>query len=178
MKPPAAAIRSGHRRRIACACAAALLACGAASAQGVDESALKAAIVYRLLAFVDWPAARLPETGGTLVLCVEPTHPTAAPLRQLARSGVRQWVLEVRDTPPAPLAACHAWMGSTPPHDLRAGDATLLLSDRPRRLDTVTHVWLVRDGERVGFELDLANARRAGLKISAKLARLARDVRE
>lgn len=166
------------RLGIAAAGVALVLACGAASAQGVDEASLKAAIVYRLLTFVDWPAGRMPEPGGTLVLCVEPRHPSAVPLRLLARNVVRQWVLAVRDSPPTPMAQCHAWLGTSPPADARAGDGTLLVSDRPRQLDALTHVWLVRDGDRVGFELDLSNARRSGLQISARLARLARNVRE
>lgn len=158
--------------------ACASLAWLAPPAQAADEQQLKAAIVFRLLGFVDWPSARMPASGDDLVLCVEATHALAAPLRQLARQPVRQWRLEVRPADPTALLRCHVWVGQVPPPAVRTAGALLVISDRLRQADGLTHVWLVRDDDRVGFELDLGNARRAGLQISARLSRLAREVHE
>lgn len=150
----------------------------AGSARAVDEHSLKAAIVYRLLAFVEWPAARAPAPTAALVLCVEAAHPLAAPLRELARKPVRQWQLEVRNADADAAARCHAWAGGAVPAALRGQEGLLVISDRARQADGSTHVWLALDGDKISFELDLGNARRAGVQISSRLARLARAVHE
>lgn len=148
------------------------------AARAVDEHSLKAAIIYRLLAFVEWPAARTPAPTAALVLCVDAAHPLAAPLRELARKPVRQWQLEVRPAEADAAARCHAWAGGTPPAALRGQEGVLIISDRSRQLDGATQVWLTLDGDKISFELELGNARRAGVQISSRLARLARAVHE
>lgn len=167
--------RTGRSPWRALACALAVLV--AAPAAAFDEPVLKAAIVFRLLGFVEWPPQRMPAPGGALVLCVERGHALVNPLRQLASANVRQWLLEVREAPPAALALCHGWMGGQPPSGLGGAGPLLVLSDGGGG-DELTHIRLVRDGDRIGFELDLRHARRSGVQISARLARLARAVHE
>lgn len=151
---------------------------GVGTARAVDEHSLKAAIVYRLLAFVDWPAARAPSPGAAMLMCIDGAHPMAAPLRELARKPVRQWQLDVRTADAELLPRCHVWVGGVPPAALRGQEGVLVVSDRARQADGVTQVWLALDGDKVGFELDLGTARRVGMQISARLSRLARAVHE
>lgn len=177
------------RRRAACRRVASVV-WAAASAIGtpagaVQEEQLKAAIVFNLLGFVDWPAAQAPPAGADLVLCVDPASPLAAPLRELAGRPVRQWKLAVRSVESSPATRCQALLvdgaARETPAALRPqpGDPVLVISDRPRQDGApAAHVWLLLDGGRVAFELDLAQARRSGLQISSRLHRLARAVHE
>lgn len=154
-------------------------------AGAVQEEQLKAAIVFNLLGFVDWPAAQAPPAGADLVLCVDPASPLVGPLRELAGRPVRQWTLVVRSVESTQAARCQALLvdgaaRETPPA-LRPQptDPVLVISDRPRLAGAPpAHVSLLLDGGRVAFELDLAQARRSGLQISSRLHRLARAVHE
>src|SRR5438552_16514102 len=79
------------------------LAAPALPALAVDEAELKAAIVFNLLGFIDWPPRAAP--GATLRLCVATKSALRKPLQQLNGTPVRNWRLEVRE---APAEHCHA----------------------------------------------------------------------
>jgi len=155
-------------------------------AHAAEEDELKAAIIYKLLMFVDWPADALPAMNGTLALCLQPDSRYAEAVKVLAEQPVRGLRLELRTTPPAePAGACNAILLDD------GGPAAL--SAITRRLKTAS-VLLIADGadiaseglvfsvrrvdKKVLFDLNLASARRARLQVSSKLMRLARGVIE
>src|SRR2546425_8103332 len=84
-----------------------LALCFASQAQPVEEGELKAAIVFNILLFVEWPPESLPEPGAALVLCVGPNSALNAPLKGLNERPLRSHRLEVRDLPPS-AKPCHA----------------------------------------------------------------------
>jgi len=158
-----------------------LLVCGAAHA--VDETSLKAAIVYNLLQFAAWPADAVPPSTA-LTLCVDPESTLAAPLRVLQGRPVGEHRLEVRDLPSGDaVRRCHALFQDPASRTTAAvrrqiGSApVLVVSDEPR-IDDAVIVHLMVAGGRIVFDVQMQAARRSGLQLSSKLLRLAREVRE
>lgn len=163
--------------RAAAALAAAVLA--APLSHAVEEQGLKAAIVVKLLDFVEWPAAHGP--AGDLVLCVDPASALAPPLRLLHGLALRQWRLAVRSAEPGKAAQCHVLVvDSAAPGRLRPRESepVLVIGSGAPQPDDGVHLHLVPVGGRIGFEVSLAQARRAGLQISSRLLRLAQAVHE
>jgi len=146
----------------------------AAPAFAVDESDLKAAIVFNLLGFIDWPQRAAP--AATLRLCVAAKSALRRPLQQLNGTPVRDWRLEVRD---APAERCHALvLGEGAAETGSRNEAVVVFSEAPHVDDDGATVHLDVEHGKVRFELDVASARRTGLQLSSKLMRLARKVYE
>jgi len=164
-----------------------LLALGVA-APAQDGLGLKAAIVFNLMQFVQWPdlAGASPE-ATPLTLCADPRSalwPFLEPLQARPLAGGRSWPLR---SPPASADGariCRAWVAESPPSmataaaALNQGLPLLVISDLPGQETPGAVVALRHLQERIGFEIDLAAARRGGLQVSSKLLRLAAKVRE
>jgi hypothetical protein len=165
---------------------AAALACAPCASQGVDEGELKAAIVYNILLFVEWPPAMLPPPGGPLSLCVGPRSAAHASLRRLDRRELRGYTLALRDLDESvPAPPCHAVfidaadrvrLAAGLKHQRAAG--ALVFSDDPDAPPETTAIVLRRIGSRIAFDVNLQPLRQAGIQLSSKLLRLARTVRE
>jgi len=165
-------------------CALLLLAAGTAPA-AVDEAALKAAIVYNLLHFVDWPPELAPAAGGPLMLCVESGGSLLLPLQALQGRPVREKRLALRELQPLDsprrCQAVYADAGGRLLATLKRqpGDAPLLvISDEERKDNDGVCVHLALEAGRVVFDVDMGLARRSGLQFSSRLLRLARRVTE
>lgn len=150
----------------------------------VDELALKAAVACKLLMFTDWPAGALPP-GGPLRLCTAMGSPYVEALRDLRGQQIADHPLEPVELAPDGTAVrpCHALLVD---RGLRAGaalvqsvegQATLVIADEVVDLPGVAVRLAVHEG-RVGFDVDLSQVRRRGLRLSAQLLRLARRVSE
>lgn len=153
--------------------AAAVAAAAGAHAQ-VSESELKAAFVYNFALFTDWSQARLPE-GEQLSICAITTASQADALRRLGGRTVAGH--DVRVPASADAGPCHvllyqpdAMLPSTAARALTVCDGPV-----PDCRDAV--ITLVREGDRIRFDVDSARARAKGLALSSKLLRLARHVR-
>ena len=164
---------------------AAALAFAPCAAQGVDEGELKAAIVYNILLFVEWPPAVLPAPGGALALCVGPQSAMHAPLQKLDRRELRGFQLALRELGAGASAPCHAvFVDAADRQRLAAGlkaqraAGALVMSDDPEAPPETTAILLRRVGTRIAFDVNLGPLRQAGIQISSKLLRLARTVRE
>lgn len=160
--------------------------CAVGPALAVDEADLKAAIVYNLLAFIDWPPAAAPRPNAELVLCVSAASSLLPPLKQLAGKPLRGGRLAVREWQPGPSAApCHALAlrstaelaGPDVAAALRAASVAVFTESARSDGDPAV-VYLDIVGGKVRFELDVGNAGRAGLRLSAKLMHLARRIHE
>lgn len=169
---------------------AGLLALAASLASGpahaVDEQELKAAIVFNLLLFVDWPVDAL-APGGSLVMCVSPTNELAVPLKALQGRTVRDQRLDVRELAPGVARnACHALY--LDPADVQvpaparpaasSASATLVICDDVDMPPASAAIVLRHVGGRIGFDVQFEAARKAHLVLSSKLLRLARHVSE
>lgn len=152
-------------------------------AQAADEAALKAAIVFNLMMFAEWPAAAQPGGDAPWVLCMSPTHPAAVAFKALNDRVLRGRRMVLQAWPVEPGAPrCHAAfvgaadMGANGA-ELRAVPGLLLISDAPIPPRTAAIALRLSDAKLV-FSVNLAAARRADIQLSAKLLRLAQGVQE
>ena len=166
---------------------AACLAATAARADGerVDgvEASVQAAYLYQFLRFVEWPAAH---TAGAVRVCVLGRDPFGAVLdramngRRVGGRGV-ELVRLGDDLGPAPHCSLvflsAAEQGRLP--ELRAavsGRPLLLVSDDPDFALKGGTIGFFRENDRVRFEVNVAAAERAGLRVSSRMLDVARVV--
>lgn len=148
------------------------------------EPELKAAILANMLLFVDWPAQGA-QAPNRLTVCYLDAGPVAAALLQLDGKVLKGKPLHVVRVDAATISGCHALYVS--PLDaaslplvvpsLRAS-GILLVGDSPGYLQRGVMLNLEIDGGRVAFDIDLRSIRHAGLSVSSKVLRLARQVLE
>ena len=162
----------------------ALLLCVPLRSTALDELPLKAAIVFNLLLFVEWPGeAELPP-ATPLLLCSDRSAPLWPQLKLLQDRAMRQRRLDVREVAtPDEQRACQAWLledGGTRPLAARVpGAGPVLVIGDGRRADEVGVIVALRSaGSRLQFDVNLVEARQQRLQLSSKLLRLARVVRE
>jgi ABC-type amino acid transport substrate-binding protein len=153
--------------------AVAIAAAPCARAQ-VSEVELKAAFVYNFALFTAWPRDMLPN-GRPLSICVMTATAQVNALKQLGGRTVSGHTVSV-SAPPG-TGACHVVVyqpdASPPP----AAAGALTVCDGPEQACHDAVITLVREGDRVRFDVDSARARAKGLSLSSKLLRLARRVR-
>ncbi|MDD5297222.1 MAG: YfiR family protein [Rhodocyclaceae bacterium] len=157
---------------------AVLALAGNAMGAAVDEAQVKAAFVFNLVRYVDWPEGALPP-GAPLTVCRAGSGALSAALSVLEgrQAGGRQ--IRVRSVEGDP-AGCQVLV-------LADGDGNGLLSRaQGRPILTIGEGWgfleesgivalVVLDGKLV-FGANMDAARRANLRLSAQLLKLARRV--
>jgi len=167
-------------RRWSCAAALAGLAL-AAQAGPVDELSLRAAVIYKLMLYTEWPAEAL--QAGSMGLCVSTGSPLAGALRMLQGQPIGTLPLDVREAASdASLRRCQALYVDPASRDsatlarLSADLPMLVISDDSATTEPVVRLFVRH--ERIGFDIDLGQARRRGLRLSSRLLRLAGAVHE
>jgi hypothetical protein len=145
------------------------------------ETLIKAAIIYKLAKFVEWPATSFAQADSTLNLCLLGPTPLTAALTGAEGRPVRGHpvkILQIDD--PRRIDSCHvvyitgAQQRQLP--DLMArfdGRPVLSVSEIEGFASHGGVIGLVRRGNRLGFQVNLGNARRSGLTVSAPLLELA-----
>jgi hypothetical protein len=154
-----------------------------AADSSASDVALKAAFVYNFSKYTEWP----PDTsGGSLVLCLHNVTPAQeqafAPLNgRMANSKAVQ--LRVVDSN-GETGGCHViFFGKGTQRaviDKTHARAAPLLSvgDSEEFIEAGGIIALVERDNRLQFDINLAAARRANLKISAQLLKLAYKIRD
>lgn len=158
----------------------------AAEVRSATEYQLKAAFLYNFAKFVEWPPAAFPTAGTPLRFCVLGPEAFATELeRTVAGETVGGRDLAVRRIRrPADLEGCHVlFVGAMVREPLEAlaavaSGSVLTVGESEGFLAAGGIINFFIDGNRVRFEIAPAAAERAGLKISSKLLKLARIVRE
>lgn len=153
-----------------------------ASGQESLAIAVKAAYLYKMAPFVDWPKAAMGAPNDPLVICVVGPDPFGSVLdRALAGAAVEGHPIVARRLPRAsPSAGCHiAFFGWTSGERLKDGlrayqDAPVLTITDDATPRGIVDFTLQRG--RVRFRIDPAAASRGGLSISSKLLGLAVSV--
>lgn len=160
-------------------CSLCLLAClpwARAQGDAAEEMPLKVAIAYNLVLFTQWPGEAGWPAGAPLGWCADPTGRWWPALQALQNRPVRQARVNLRAVSrPADALGCQVAVVDGGLRGLASVSGQLLIGDEISPSWTVR---LQRQGERVVFDVDLASARQAGLHISSKALRLARQVRE
>lgn len=142
---------------------------------GELETKVKAAYVYHVLKFVEWPQA-----GDNLRLCVVGTDAVATLLPELNGKQIKDRALRV-DADTADLGGCNAvFIGRSERRwrelVARQRAALLTISDVDGFAGTGGMVGFYLDGGRIKLDINPEAARQANLKISAKLLEVARTV--
>lgn len=150
----------------------------------VPEAELKAAIIVNMLLFVDWPGSG---NGGVeaMTLCHLDESPVAVALTRLDGRVLKGKSLKIRQVTPEALSGCQLLYvspgnaGTLARVVAGARAASLLLAgDSPDYLNRGIMLNLEIVAGRVVFDIDLRAAQRAGLQVSSKALRLARQVIE
>jgi len=169
--------------RVATLALACVLAAGPAVA--VEENELKAAIVFNLLLFVDWPGNALPAAPSPVVLCVGPGSALRADLKALAGRDVRGHRLEVRELAvPEGGKPCHAVFIDAADRRLalslpgHSAAGAIVISDDVEAPNETTAILLRRVGTRIALDVNLQPLHQSHVQLSSKLLRLARVVKE
>lgn len=148
------------------------------------EPELKAAILANMLLFVDWPAdgARV---ADRLTVCYLGPAPVSTALAQLDGKLLKGKPLRVTRVDIAQMEGCHALYVSPTEAAILSRlvanprvSGILLIGDSPGYLQQGVMLNLEIDSRRVIFDVGLHSARQAGLSISSKALRLARQVLE
>jgi hypothetical protein len=150
-----------------------------------DEYRLKAAILYNIARFVEWPSAAFADAGSPIVMCVLGADPFGAGvLDEVLRGrtvGARPVTIR-RSSEPA--AGCHVVFipYSEKKHvtdiiDRLGSNSVLTISDVDRFTEHGGIIGLTTDGDRIRFDVNASAAERAKLTVSARLMALASAVR-
>jgi hypothetical protein len=163
------------------------LVAGAGSAlaqQQASEAAVKAALLYKFVSYVEWPA----EAGGAsapFVIGVVAAEEVAAELEQLARGRpINNRPVTVRRLKEGELpAGLHMlFHGGREIARIRTAAAAsspvsvLLVSDVAGGLEAGAVINFVSVDDRVGFEVSVAAAERSSLRVSSRMLGVARRV--
>ena len=177
-----AGVRGFNRGWRAALGAALLLACRATSAgQDVTAPALKAAFIYQLPKFTEWPANAIPP-GSPFSVCVLGDSGVADAFERMGRgrdySGHR--IVVSRPGPNEPMRGCHALyvgQGATQVEAILAAlreRPVLTISDTEgfSKLGGITQLYF--DAGQLRLFIDPDAAHRARLKISSRLMQLSK----
>jgi hypothetical protein len=170
-----------HSRLVSAAFAGLFLLAGSAGA-ALEENEVKAALVYNLTLFTEWPPGSLATTNFNLCALTDNEAMAEALVRLNGKTVKGARLLVWRKRGLHDLGACQAvYLGetSTPPREERiaqlAGHPVLSIADIGAPLPGAI-ISLGMAGERIHFDIDLNLAQRAGLRLDAKLLRLGRSV--
>lgn len=140
-----------------------------------EEAELKAAFIFTLAKYIEWPVDRLPEAGALRVCFASAASPLHSAMQPLVGRQVRGRVLEIRAGSTEPN--CHVLVNPALPVKGSLTQGVLIISEREGAVDDGAHIEMFFDGGRVRFEANLAAARQAGLQLSAQLLKLARQIK-
>lgn len=146
-----------------------------AAAQSRSAEQLEAAIIFKILKFVDLP------NGGAqpFIFCVESGAASAPALLSLRGQRVRERRLGMRLIQNGNFAGCDVvYLERAEPTMIQKARSPgrLVMGRGTRFIDANGTIGLVQTGNQIRFEVNLEEADRAGLKISSRLVRLAARV--
>jgi hypothetical protein len=178
---------SALRRRLLLAAAASLWPIGrwARADDAPLESSVKAAYLYKFLAYVEWPAAAFQAPDTPIVLGISGAEAVLSELVQLlkgrqvhGRPTVARRVNEGDATDG--LHVLYVGHASRPPPSAWLGPVgaqpVLLVTDAPWGMSAGSMINFISVQGRVRFEASIAAADRAGIKLSSRLLSVAERV--
>jgi hypothetical protein len=155
------------------------------AAHQATETEIKAAYLYNFTKFIEWPAAAASSEPFRLCVVNDDRLKRAIDQTIEGESANGRELRSVTPRTPAEAAACQVlFIGrSEPDRGAKFMAATsnlpvLTVSDSPESASQGVDVAFVLEGNRLRFDVNLTDAERRGLKISSKLLRVARNVRE
>lgn len=161
------------------------LSASSAEASAVSAVQVKAAYLYNFTLFVEWPQGSFSSPEEPITVCVLGDGQMAdvldATLKDKKSKG-RSFLVKSSKWP-QDLKQCHiVFVGpgaaKDPEKILRDFSAAraLVVADMPGAAGQGAAINFFRDGERIRFEINLAEARKGGFTISSRMLQLARIV--
>jgi hypothetical protein len=150
---------------------------------GLTEAQAKAAVLYNLALFVQWPQEAF-DSGATLHFGLIRAEPVLRAMQGVEGRVINGRAVHIRGLHPDDGDVCHvlyipeldregqSWL------DKVDGKPVLTVSDDERFLRAGGMIRISFVDARVRFDIDIGHAERAGLKISSKALALARVVRD
>jgi hypothetical protein len=175
-------VRSKSRTTLRLAALIAALGIGMPSlADMADEETLKIGYLFKIPQFVDWPNEAAAESGQPFRICVVSGEEINAIAASLGKKQIKQRAIVVTDARRiASLEDCKVlYLGSSEGWRVQSilaqikGHAVLTVSDAQDFAPQGGVIGLVKQDDRLKFEINLAAANQAGLRIAAQLAQLA-----
>jgi len=157
-----------------------------ASAASPGEHQIKAAMIFNMMRFVDWPESALPNTDGDIDICVVNRGAMTTAVESLRGKQVKGKNITVRQIVKAGgFSGCHVLLLSDTD---RQTTSAILEQTRSTPLMTVgdsrgftaaggVFGFIILEGK-VRFEVNLASAQRHRIRISSQLLKLAQTVLE
>lgn len=147
------------------------------------ESAVKAGFIYNFSKFIEWPPST--KLYATFNLCVVGDYRLEDSLQALEGRLIGGKPISVHiNTNSEDLKSCHMlFIASDSDRETRTllGELSTLpvvtVSDSAGFILKGGMIGLIRDGSRVGFDINLAPANAAGVRMSAQLLKLAKSVK-
>jgi hypothetical protein len=145
------------------------------AAQSSNPNELRAAIVFNVLRFIEFPASG----DGTIEFCIAPGAPETAALRSFSGRRAGSRLVSVRSLRSSSYAGCDVvFLASSDRSEIERASARgrLLIGNDRNFIDNGGTVGLVQSGGQVRFQLNLRAASANQLTISSRLIRLASRV--
>ncbi|HTD67267.1 MAG TPA: YfiR family protein [Candidatus Limnocylindria bacterium] len=150
------------------------------------EHELKAAFLYNFTKFVEWPTNSFADTNTPLVIAVAGPSPCAAALEPLARDrkvNGRSFIIKTVKKPEEAAGAHLLFVPASENARLKdwlawsAGQSVLTVGESEEFAQQGGMIVFLVEGEKIRFEINMAQADAARLKVSAQLQKLAKTVR-
>lgn len=149
-----------------------------AHAETAIEAELKAAYLLNFAQFIEWPREQ-----GSFTICQYGSDTLGAGATALSRRTIRGKGITVRSVTGKALSGCDVlYIGAAEKSHIREitqmlrGTNTLTVSDAEGAARAGAVIGLSVQGQKIVFDVNLAEARRNNLVISAKLLSLAKSV--
>lgn len=168
-------------------CGALLLLALAPARAAPSEYELKAAFIYQIARFVEWPAPNTAvNAGASLHLCVLGGNPFGPALDTIRGKPVNERKMEVSLLDMgADTGECDMLFVAAPAEKyleritaLSRGRSMLIIGDTQGFAQRGAMINFFPEDGKIRFEINPAASRRTGLKISSQLLKLARIVQE
>ncbi len=183
--PVTSVSRTGPLRRFALGILLGACALGALGQETPTEYDVKAAYLFNFAKFLEWPAEAFAGRQAPLTLCIAGRDPFGAALAAYDRRTVQSRELRLRHGVTLEgLSGCHMlFVADSEERQLRRILRAALelpivtVSDIEGFADAGGVIGLVTGEKRVQFEVNLASAQQARVKVSSQLLRIARNTR-
>jgi hypothetical protein len=151
-----------------------------AGAEPTKEYQLKAAFLYNFAKFIEWPAHPA-GSADPIVIGVVGVNPFGDALLETIRGrkvGGHSIVVKFSTDPAGARGADLVFVPAGMARKLKDinklfGAGVLIVGDSPDMMQTGATIAFKQQGDKLRFEIDMAEAARDGLKISAQLQKLA-----
>ncbi|MFP2931463.1 YfiR family protein [Pyxidicoccus sp. 3LG] len=145
------------------------------------EAELKAEFLERFTRFIDWPESGFQSPESPFALCLLGQTPLEPYLARMARTRrIKDRSIQVRklDGPSQVEGCALVWIPPESAGSLEqvlertSGKAILTVGDTEGLAERGAHINLKREGSRLTFDINVAQAKRSGLRFSSQLLQL------